>query len=181
METRCGSHATLDTASSDSVEEPQEASTPTAPTDADLDSWRSTLALVHTRIKEALTSQDSLNALRYAQTGNFAQQNVLLLEGRPTEILGGLPEHQSQLTAILARFQRTTGRALTKMPIDGIGNPDGSTVSDPSRSPAALGRTSADLTSGPLVKVPRRYKGRKDHWPEVPKIVTQDTTDVPRT
>ena len=130
-----------------------------------------------------------MNALRYAQTGNFAQQNVLLLEGRPTEILGGLPEHQSQLTAILARFQQTTGRRLTTMPIGAIGNPDSSTVSDPSRSSAALGAASADktgdksadLTSGPPVKVRRRTMGRKDHWPEVPKTVTQDNVDVPRT
>ena len=136
-----------------------------------------------------------MNALRYAQTGNFAQQNVLLLEGRPTEILGGLPEHQSQLTAILARFQQTTGRRLTTLPIGAIGNPDTSvqddpsTVLNPSHSPAELGAASADktgdksadLTSGPLVKPRRRTMGRKDHWPEVPKTVTQDNVDVPRT
>ena len=142
-------------------------------TDADLDSWRSTLALVHTRIKEALTGQDSLNALRYAQTGNFAQQNVLLLEGRPTEIIGGLPEHQSQLTAILARFERVDGKRLAPTIYPA--------VLDPPAARAESGATSADLTSGPLVKLPRRYKGRKDHWPEAPKTVTQDNVDGTRT
>src|SRR3972149_4998138 len=106
-------------------------------TDADLDSWRSTLALVHTRIKEALTGQDSLNALRYAQTGNFAQQNVLLLEGRPTEIIGGLPEHQSPLTAILARFERVDGKRLAPTIYPA--------VLDPPAARAESGATSADL------------------------------------
>ena len=129
-------------------------------TDADLDSWRSTLALVHTRIKEALTGQDSLNALRYAQTGNFAQQNVLLLEGRPTEIIGGLPEHQSKLTAILARFERVDGKRLAPAILDPA-------VLDPPAARAELGATPVFQTersfSEASVPQRRRYKGRKDH------------------
>src|SRR3972149_2336217 len=147
-------------------------------TDADLDSWRSTLALVHTRIKEALTGQDSLNALRYAQTGNFAQQNVLLLEGRPTEIIGGLPEHQSQLTAILARFERTEGRRL--LPASAFKELPAVTVRDPSAARAGLDASSVEQTErsfsapGPQR---RRYKGRKDTWPATPATLPPANPD----
>ena len=69
-------------------------------------------ALALQRWTEALMDHRATDAKSYAISAAIAVDKAQLLEGLPTEILGGLPEYQGSLTAILARVERVHGQPL---------------------------------------------------------------------
>ena len=73
-------------------------------------------ALALQRWTEALEDHRATDAKSYAISAAIAVDKAQLLEGLPTEILGGLPEYQGSLTAILARVERVHGQPLALLP-----------------------------------------------------------------
>lgn len=63
-----------------------------------------------TKIEDTVNDNDSLNCLRYAQTGHLIQQETFLYEGRPTQIFDGLSDRQ--LMALYAKVEAVEGRPL---------------------------------------------------------------------
>ena len=147
-------------------------------------------ALALQRWTEALMDHRATDAKSYAISAAIAVDKAQLLEGLPTEILGGLPEYQGSLTAILARVERVHGQPLA-LPM--LLSPSTST-----NTPTTPKSTTSDSTSthtlehyAPMTLPPpstgvvnpseletslkkerqpadtkprRRFMGRKDHW-----------------
>mgnify|MGYP001619985950 CR=1 FL=1 len=94
----------------------QEALTPTATPAQRKERLAAVEALALQRWTEALTEHRATDAKSYAISAAIAVDKAQLLEGLPTEILGGLPEYQGSLTAILARVERVHAQPLALLP-----------------------------------------------------------------
>ena len=94
----------------------QEVLTPTATPAQRKERLAAVEALALQRWTEALTDHRATDAKSYAISAAIAVDKSQLLEGLPTEILGGLPEYQGSLTAILARVERVHGQPLALLP-----------------------------------------------------------------
>ena len=66
--------------------------------------WSMNALDIQQRLSQAIDDGDAANAQRWAVAGGISTEKVLLLKGRPTEIVASLHAHRHELGPLFDRF-----------------------------------------------------------------------------
>ena len=69
-----------------------------------LDRWKTTQNSLLIKLQAATEADDAMRAKSYAVAAGIATEKVLLLENKPTAIIGGLEQNRHMLPELLSRL-----------------------------------------------------------------------------
>lgn len=78
----------------------------TAVTDVLEHRWSSNAIMVQDRLTQAIDRDDAASAQKWAIAGGISTEKVLLLKGRPTEIMGHFHAHRHELGPLVGKLAR---------------------------------------------------------------------------